>query len=274
MRWIWNLPQHLNPSAAWVSDLTWPGLVIPDRIGLLVGCDCIPGFGNMIFFFGLRFISLLHTSIIYFLFLYSLLPLPDVLLIPYSLTPSLSHYYFVSHFCCQWFIPPAFFFRFSTPVSSHTCSPTGVVDKSVELLSSKEESLTLDAVFEVAEKAMVGDSENTQINDDTYCRENHRKYRCCRRLISPLLLFLLLLLLLLLLFPPSAHEPEPRPPRPPFPVPFDPVPFAAEDPETRLAKRSIWGGYGSYYTEQVDAIKMFEVRGGCVDGRSGWLCEC
>ncbi|KAG0728379.1 Alpha-1-inhibitor 3 [Chionoecetes opilio] len=115
----------------------------------------------------------------------------------------------------------------------------GVVDKSVELLASNEDSLTLDGVFEVAERVMVGDNENTQIDDNEYCREHH----------------------------PHGAEPLPTPrPRPPFPFPpppgppSRPVPFAAEDP-ARVARRSIWHPPGTYSTNQVDAIKMFDKSG-------------
>ncbi|XP_050718244.1 alpha-1-inhibitor 3-like isoform X4 [Eriocheir sinensis] len=108
----------------------------------------------------------------------------------------------------------------------------GVVDKSVELLSSKEgASSTLEEVFTVVKLAGVKPNENSQIDNDEYCSKNRPESE-----------------------PPT---PFPRPPFPPGPPGIPrPVPFAAEEP-LRLAKRSIWRP-GRYLTNHVDAIKMFE----------------
>ncbi|KAK8391913.1 hypothetical protein O3P69_017494 [Scylla paramamosain] len=103
----------------------------------------------------------------------------------------------------------------------------GVVDKSVELLQSNEDSLTLEGVFKVAERAMVGNEENSQINDGEYCREKMKNE--------------------------GTDTTEPGPPG-------QPIPFAAEEP-AGVVKRSIWNPYGNYYTKDVDAIKMFEKSG-------------
>ncbi|XP_037797121.1 alpha-1-macroglobulin-like, partial [Penaeus monodon] len=50
----------------------------------------------------------------------------------------------------------------------------GVVDKSVELLSSENDQLTLENVFDIVENAMVKDWELSQANDYEYCK-NWRK---------------------------------------------------------------------------------------------------
>ncbi|XP_063615403.1 murinoglobulin-2-like isoform X2 [Penaeus indicus] len=47
----------------------------------------------------------------------------------------------------------------------------GVVDKSVELLSSENDHLTLEKVFDIVENAMVKDWELNQANDYEYCRK-------------------------------------------------------------------------------------------------------
>ena len=52
---------------------------------------------------------------------------------------------------------------------------TGVVDKSVELLSSKHESLSIQKIFELAEQSEVGEWENQQIDDYEYCRKKESK---------------------------------------------------------------------------------------------------
>lgn len=51
----------------------------------------------------------------------------------------------------------------------------GVVDKSVELLSSENDQLTLENVFDIVENAMVKDWELSQANDYEYCRNWHKK---------------------------------------------------------------------------------------------------
>lgn len=118
-----------------------------------------------------------------------------------------------------------------TGAPNSLCS-LGVVDKSVELLQSNEDSLTLEGVFKVAEKAIVGDHDNSQIDDHEYCREKMKN-----------------------------EEPDTtEPPGWPFP-PVQPIPFADEEP-AGVVKRSVYRPpYGDYYTEDVDAIKMFEKSG-------------
>lgn len=46
----------------------------------------------------------------------------------------------------------------------------GVVDKSVELLSSQNDELTLDKVFDIVENSMIKEWELTQADDYDYCR--------------------------------------------------------------------------------------------------------
>lgn len=46
----------------------------------------------------------------------------------------------------------------------------GIVDKSVELLSSSQDDLTLEKIFYIAEQAAISSYENTQINDYEYCK--------------------------------------------------------------------------------------------------------
>lgn len=126
-----------------------------------------------------------------------------------------------------------------TGAPNSLCS-LGVVDRSVELLQSNEDSLTLEGVFKVAEKAIVGDQENSQINDHEYCREKMKNEE------------------------PDTTEPSPPgwpfPPGPPRP-PVQPIPFADEEP-AGVVKRSVYRHpHGDYYTEDVDAIKMFEKSG-------------
>ncbi|XP_045126879.1 alpha-2-macroglobulin-like protein 1 isoform X2 [Portunus trituberculatus] len=102
----------------------------------------------------------------------------------------------------------------------------GVVDKSVELLQSNEDHLTLEGVFKVVKKAIVGDTENSQINDNEYCQKKREED--------------------------EADTTDPL--RPGMPIPF------AEEEPAGVVKRSIWHPYG-HYTEGVDAIKMFEKSG-------------
>ncbi|XP_018026231.1 alpha-2-macroglobulin isoform X3 [Hyalella azteca] len=154
----------------------------------------------------------------------------------------------------------------------------GIVDKSVELLSASQNSLTLDAVFELAEQANVRSWEESQIDNNEYCRK---------------------------LNPPEANPADPSPPGPipiplPRPVPFMPADEPAQDepiansetPEkesgkddktvvvpgetpsvpataaggetTTRSRRSIapwpWH-YNRYNSDMVDALKMFDEAG-------------
>ncbi|KAK7080210.1 hypothetical protein SK128_001245, partial [Halocaridina rubra] len=102
-----------------------------------------------------------------------------------------------------------------------TCS-LGVVDKSVELLSSQNDDLTLDKVFETVEKAMVMEWENQQTNDYEYCSKKW-----------------------------NDREQEIPPPGP-GPVP---VPLPIDDP-VRKRRSSPW--WRPYYSDYVDALKMFD----------------
>lgn len=107
--------------------------------------------------------------------------LPTNLILPWP------HYHFISPFSHPYI--SLLSLLSPTLVSPHTPSPAGVVDKSVELLSSGKDSLTLEGVFEVAERAMVGSSENTQIDDSEYCRENHREYCWMKRVLQLMVLY-------------------------------------------------------------------------------------
>lgn len=51
-----------------------------------------------------------------------------------------------------------------------TCS-LGVVDKSVELLSSENDKLTLEEVFDLVEQSMISEYDNPQTDDYQYCRK-------------------------------------------------------------------------------------------------------
>ncbi|XP_064106159.1 alpha-1-inhibitor 3-like isoform X3 [Macrobrachium nipponense] len=51
-----------------------------------------------------------------------------------------------------------------------TCS-LGVVDKSVELLSSENDKLTLEEVFDLVEQSMINEYDNPQTEDFQYCRK-------------------------------------------------------------------------------------------------------
>ena len=48
---------------------------------------------------------------------------------------------------------------------------SGVVDKSVELLSSDKDELTIDRVFDMVESAMISEADNSQIDDRNYCEK-------------------------------------------------------------------------------------------------------
>ncbi|XP_069952469.1 alpha-2-macroglobulin-like [Cherax quadricarinatus] len=52
----------------------------------------------------------------------------------------------------------------------------GVVDKSVELLSSKNDHLTVDRVFEIVEKSMIQKTENPQVDDYIFCARRDWKH--------------------------------------------------------------------------------------------------
>ena len=51
---------------------------------------------------------------------------------------------------------------------------SGIVDKSVELLNSQNDMLTLEKVFDLVEQVMVNEFDNPQTDDYEYCRKNSR----------------------------------------------------------------------------------------------------
>lgn len=116
-----------------------------------------------------------------------------------------------------------------------TCS-LGVVDKSVELLSSQNDDLTLEKVFEIVEQAMINEWDNPQSNDNEYCSKwNENKN------------------------PGPPGPPGPDGPIRPVPLPI-PVPFMPEDmSESKQKRSSPW--WNPFYSDYVDALKMFDKSG-------------
>ncbi|XP_068236577.1 alpha-1-inhibitor 3-like isoform X6 [Palaemon carinicauda] len=110
-----------------------------------------------------------------------------------------------------------------------TCS-LGVVDKSVELLSSENDKMTLEEVFSLVEESMVKEHDNPQANDFEYCVKKHGTRHSEPR------------------GPPGQNDFSELP-RGPIPSPFD----APRD------KRSVW--MPIYYSDYVDAMGIFDKSG-------------
>lgn len=111
----------------------------------------------------------------------------------------------------------------------------GVVDKSVELLSSQDDDLTVDKVFELVEEFMVKEQDNPQSDDKAFCKKQFEKNDAG-----------------------SSSLPDPIRPRL--------VPFLSEGDSDNLptddssrVKRSLW--FEKYFTNYVDALKIFDKSG-------------